>query len=104
MPLEVVTGPMFSGKTDALIARFRAAEQAGVGVVAIKPARDDRHPRDVIVSHSGRSVPALAAADAQEAHLLAGGAALVLFDEIQFFSPELVDAAEALGRAGATVV
>ncbi|MDX6474907.1 MAG: Thymidine kinase, partial [Gaiellaceae bacterium] len=44
--LEVICGPMFSGKTDALIARFESARVAGREVTALKPARDGRHSPD----------------------------------------------------------
>jgi len=91
---------MFSGKTDALIARYEQARDEGRTAVAFKPARDGRHAPDRIVSHSGRSIPACAVASLQ------GGddADLVLIDEIQFFGPELAAAVDALRARGADVV
>ena len=58
--LELLCGPMFSGKTDELIRRVRAARAEGRRAVVVKPAIDDRHPRDVVVSHAGQSVDAIA--------------------------------------------
>jgi len=91
---------MFSGKTDALIARYEQARDAGRTVVAVKPVRDGRHAPDRIVSHSGRAIPARSvdSLDAGE------GAELVLVDEIQFFSPELAAAVDALRDRGVDVV
>lgn len=46
--LEVITGPMFAGKTTELLRRLREAAQMGAAVAAIKPAIDDRyHPTDL---------------------------------------------------------
>src|SRR2546421_12908574 len=70
--LEVVCGPMFSGKTDALITRHEHARGAGTTVVAFKPVRDARHAPDRIVSHSGREIPAVSVGSPDEVAVLGG--------------------------------
>jgi len=100
--LEVICGPMFSGKTDLLIARFEQAREAGTNVLAVKPARDGRHAPDRIVSHSGREIPAISVRS--PAGALGRGSELVLMDEIQFFEPELGTTVASLRAAAVEVV
>jgi thymidine kinase len=102
--LEVVCGPMFSGKTDALIDRFERAIADGTTVVAIKPARDGRHLPDRIVSHSAREIPARSVDSAEDVRALGASNELVLIDEIQFFEPALSVALKALRDQGVEIV
>jgi thymidine kinase len=102
--LEVICGPMFSGKTDRLIARFDRAREEALTVVALKPARDGRHLPDRIVSHSGREIPARAVRSADDVRAVGEPAGLVLIDEIQFFDPELGPALDWLRARGVAIV
>jgi thymidine kinase len=97
--LEVLCGPMFSGKTDELIARARARE-----ALVFKPAIDTRHPRDRVVSHSGASIEAVAVAGSAELLEAAGDAEVVAIDEVQFFDAGLMEAVELLRARGSNVV
>jgi thymidine kinase len=101
--LELLCGPMFSGKTDELIRRVRAALAEGRRAAVLKPAIDDRHPRDVVVSHSGQSVDAVAIAD-DDFLGAAGDAEVVFVDEVQFFDAGLAEAIELLRARGSDVV
>ena len=51
--IEVVVGPMFSGKSEELIRRLRRAEIAKQRVQIFKPVIDQRYAKSGIVSHSG---------------------------------------------------
>ena len=51
--LEVVCGPMFSGKSEEMIRRLRRAEIAGQRVILFKPRIDDRYDAADVVSHAG---------------------------------------------------
>ena len=55
--IEVVVGPMFSGKSEELIRRLRRAEIARQRVQIFKPAIDERYAANEIVSHSGLGIP-----------------------------------------------
>ena len=50
--VEVITGSMFSGKSEELIRRLRRAQIARQKVQIFKPLVDDRYGDDHIVSHS----------------------------------------------------
>ncbi|AUV82156.1 thymidine kinase [Salinigranum rubrum] len=53
--VEVVTGSMFSGKTEELLRRLRRAEIAGQEVAVFSPAVDDRYGKTTVGSHDGRT-------------------------------------------------
>src|ERR1700720_348342 len=50
--IEVITGSMFSGKSEELIRRLRRAQIARQKVQIFKPVLDNRFSEDHIVSHS----------------------------------------------------
>ncbi|PSQ46534.1 thymidine kinase [Halobacteriales archaeon SW_6_65_15] len=52
--IEVITGCMFSGKTEELLRRLRRAEIAGQDVAVFKPSLDDRYGEETVGSHDGR--------------------------------------------------
>jgi thymidine kinase len=86
---ELVTGPMFAGKTQLLLARLSAAEALGQRILAVKPNVDSRWPNE-IVSHSGNRRRALIVRDGSELLEHVDGHAIVGVDEGQFFGRELV--------------
>src|SRR5437867_1716875 len=55
--IEVVTGSMFSGKSEELIRRLRRAQIARQKVQIFKPFVDDRYDDGHIVSHSDMRLP-----------------------------------------------
>jgi thymidine kinase len=61
--LEVVCGPMFSGKSEELIRRLRRAEIAGQRVLIVKPRIDNRYDIAHVVSHAGARMRAVAVDD-----------------------------------------
>lgn len=54
--IEVITGSMFSGKTEELIRRLRRAQYAGLKVEIFKPSVDIRYSETSVVSHDERSI------------------------------------------------
>lgn len=54
--IEVIVGPMFSGKSEELIRRLRRAEIAKQRVQIFKPLIDERYSKTDIVSHSGLGI------------------------------------------------
>ena len=84
--LEVVCGPMFSGKSEELIRRLRRAEIAGQRALIVKPRIDDRYDIGHVVSHAGAKMRAVAVARADEIPGLANGYDVIGIDEVQFFA------------------
>ena len=105
--VEVVTGSMFSGKTEELLRRLRRAEIAGQSVAAFAPALDDRYGTATIGSHAGQRIEATVVdetAPGPEIRDALNGASVVAVDEANFFSDALVDACESLAADGRRVI
>jgi len=96
--VEVITGGMFSGKTEELLRRLRRAEIAGQDVAAFTPAIDDRYGAATIGSHAGNQWAATAIDPGEEPaipeHL--DGEQVVAIDEGNFFEPSLVEVVQTL--------
>lgn len=102
--LEVVCGPMFSGKSEELIRRLRRAEIAGQRALIVKPRIDDRYDIGHVVSHAGAKMRAVAVPAASEIPGMVEGYDVVGVDEVQFFGPEIVFVIDTLVERGMRVV
>jgi len=103
--VEVICGPMFSGKSEELIRRMVRYQIARVPTQTFKPAIDDRYGQAQVVSHSALSVAAEPVADSaallravQERTVVVG------IDEGQFFDMGLVEVVERLAAAEKRVI
>jgi thymidine kinase len=102
--LEVVCGPMFSGKSEELIRRLRRAEIAGQRALIVKPRIDDRFDLGHVVSHAGATMRAVAVARPEEIPGLVESYEVVGVDEVQFFGREIVLVLDGLVEHGLRVV
>jgi thymidine kinase len=103
--IEVICGPMFSGKTEELIRRLRRAELARMRVVSFKPSRDNRYDADHIVSHSSQRRDGRAVRDSAELRAVVPAEAQVVgIDEVQFFDAGIVEVVDGLADAGKRVI
>jgi thymidine kinase len=102
--LEVVCGPMFSGKSEEMIRRLRRAEIAGQRVILFKPRIDDRYDAADVVSHAGVRMSAVPVDGCAELVARSRSADVVGIDEVQFFEAGIVDAALTLASDGARVI
>lgn len=111
--LEVITGCMFSGKTEELIRRLERVRIAGRTFLLFKPTIDDRYAMEAVVTHYGREFAALSLAPGEESmnrlfetvgtqRLTA--ASVVAFDEGNFFSEQLPAVCEELVGLGKRVI
>src|SRR5262245_48183264 len=95
--IEIVCGPMFSGKSEELIRRLRRARIARKRVQVFKPAIDDRYAHDEIVSHGDQRMKSDVVTDAKDILAKIDWRTQVIgVDESNFFGPELVDIAQQL--------
>jgi thymidine kinase len=103
--VEVVTGSMFSGKSEELIRRVRRAQIARQRVQLFKPRVDDRYAEDEIVSHSDMKMPSQTVTTAREIlDLLDDRTEVVAVDEAQFFDGSLVGVVDGLANRGLRVI
>jgi len=103
--IEVITGSMFSGKSEELIRRLRRAQIARRKVQIFKPLIDIRYSEEHIVSHSDMKIESLAVTTASEILAAVGmDTEVVGIDEGQFFDHELVRVANQLADLGKRVI
>ncbi|WP_442862619.1 thymidine kinase [Brevibacterium sp. UCMA 11754] len=104
--LNVIAGPMFSGKSEELMRRVRRAKIAGVNVLVLSHSLDTRSDLSAITSHDGINIPAVPVGDVETLAELARAEdyELVAIDEAQFFGPDLVPTVFDLVERGAAVI
>jgi len=102
--IEVITGSMFSGKTEELIRRLRRAQFAGQKVEIFKPSIDKRYSETRVVSHDDKSIISTPVDNASAILLLAGDVEVVGIDEAQFFDDSIIEICNALADNGVRIV
>lgn len=103
--IEVICGPMFSGKSEELIRRLRRAMIARKRVQVFKPTIDTRYSQNEIVSHSdARMRSEVVATPAEILACLDWRTEVIGIDEANFFGPELANVAQQLADSGKQVI
>jgi thymidine kinase len=103
--IEVITGSMFSGKSEELIRRVRRAQIARQHVQVFKPQFDDRFSESHVVSHSDLRIPSENVASARALlEAVRPDTEVVGIDEGQFFDLELPMVCNSLADAGRRVI
>jgi thymidine kinase len=103
--IEVICGPMFSGKSEELIRRLRRAMIARKRVEVFKPVIDDRYSNDEIVSHGDLRMKSQVVSNAEEiTSRIDWRSEVVGIDEANFMGPGLVEVAQRLADSGKQVI
>ena len=102
--IEVITGSMFSGKTEELIRRLRRAQYAGLKVEIFKPSLDNRYSETRVVSHDEKSIVSTPVDNPSAILLLSGEVDVVAIDEAQFFDNSIVNVCNNLADSGVRVI
>jgi thymidine kinase len=103
--IEVVCGPMFSGKSEELIRRLRRAEIARQRVQIFKPGIDQRYGDDHIVSHSSLKIRSVGVKDAADLESkLDLRTEIIGIDEAQFLGMGMVDLVIRLADMGKRII
>ena len=103
--LEVITGPMFCGKTDELLRRLRRAIIAKQKIQVFKPGFDIRYSNEKVTSHAGNEYDASPIENTSEIlALLNNDVTLVAIDEAQFFEQEIISVVQDLVDQGMRVI
>ena len=103
--IEVITGGMFSGKSEELIRRIRRAEIARQRTQIFKPAIDDRFELKRVVSRDNRGMDAIAVSSSANLRTnVVFGVKVVGIDEVQFFDDEIVNVCMELADGGVRVI
>jgi thymidine kinase len=103
--VEVITGSMFSGKTDELIRRLRRARIARQKIQVFKPSLDTRFSEHRVTSHAGTEFGATPVDTASRIdELLESETTVVGIDEAQFFDAPIVQVVQMLADRGLRVI
>ncbi len=103
--IEVITGPMYAGKTEELIRRVKRLEYAEQNVIVFKPTIDNRYAANEVVSHNNtrtRSINITKAAEIMT--YVEKDTDVVAIDEVQFLDEEAVAICEYLADHGVRVI
>jgi thymidine kinase len=102
--IEVITGSMFSGKTEELIRRLKRAQIAKLNVEIFKPKIDVRYDENDIVSHNQNTIRSTPINTAEEILLLSGNCDVVGIDEAQFLDQSIIEVCNKLSFQGKRVI
>nr|XP_054312648.1 thymidine kinase, cytosolic isoform X2 [Pongo pygmaeus] len=100
--IQVILGPMFSGKSTELMRRVRRFQIAQYKCLVIKYAKDTRYSSS-FCTHDRNTMEALPACLLRDVAQEALGVTVIGIDEGQFF-PDIVEFCEAMANAGKTVI
>jgi len=103
--IEVICGPMFSGKSEELIRRLRRAMIARKRVEVFKPTIDNRYSEDEIVSHGDSRMNSQVVKDAAEImDRIDWRSEVIGIDEANFMGEKLIDVSQRLADSGKQVI
>ena len=89
--IEVICGPMFSGKTAELLRRISRVSYSKKKLLAFKPKADDRYSKDFIVSHDGEKINCIVEDINEKILDFANQADVFAFDEVQFYDISIIE-------------
>ena len=103
--IEVITGPMFAGKSEELIRRIKRLEYAHKKTLVFKPKIDNRYSENEIVSHSKIKTRSINIETAQDIlKYVDCDTEAVVIDEVQFLDHEIIHVVEELANRGIRVI
>ncbi|MGL4732173.1 MAG: thymidine kinase [Fusobacteriaceae bacterium] len=106
--IEVVTGSMFSGKSEELIKRLRRVRYGKQSLVVFKHSSDKRYDEVKLASHSQNFIEAIPANSVEEMYRIVKeeypDVEVIGVDEVQFFGHEVVEFCEAMANEGKRVI
>ena len=102
--IEVICGPMFSGKTEELIRRLVRAQIAKKTVHIFKHSTDNRYSEDYIVSHNKNRIKCHSLNDTNQIMYLSDNIDIIGIDEAQFFDESIIDVSNNLAKEGKRII
>ncbi|XP_075701335.1 thymidine kinase, cytosolic isoform X2 [Rhinoderma darwinii] len=101
--IQVILGPMFSGKSTELMRRVRRFQVAQYRCILIKYAKDTRYSKEQLATHDRHTMSAVSACNLADVFSEALIYSVIGIDEGQFF-PDVVEFCEDMANKGKTVI
>ncbi|XP_062581001.1 thymidine kinase, cytosolic-like isoform X2 [Saccostrea cucullata] len=101
--IQLIFGPMFSGKTTELMRRMKRYQIASYKCLVIKYSKDDRYEKEGISTHDRQTLPAIPADVLEQIKAEAENYEVIGIDEGQFF-PDVVEFCDEMAECGKTVI
>ncbi|XP_033751034.1 thymidine kinase, cytosolic-like [Pecten maximus] len=101
--IQLIIGPMFSGKTTELMRRLKRYQIANYKCLVIKYSKDDRYEKEGLATHDRQTLPAVAAERLADMEVLSEGYNVIGVDEGQFF-PDVVSFCDDMAENGKIVI
>jgi thymidine kinase len=103
--IEVITGPMFAGKTEELLRRVKRLEYAKKNIIVFKPVIDNRYAETEVVSHNKNKTKSVNIQKAEDMFMhVTKDTEVIVIDEVQFLDSATVDVINAFANAGKRVI
>lgn len=102
--IEVICGPMFSGKTEELLRRLKRSIIAKNKVAVFKPKIDNRYSDEFVVSHNNNSIKSITIDNSNEILELSKDINIIGIDEIQFFNIDIIEICIKLANKGKRII
>lgn len=103
--LEMICGPMFSGKSEELIRRLKRTILAGMPTIIFTPKIDNRYLENHICSHDGKQLEAVPISHIEEVlEHVTDETKVIGIDEVQFLDGEIVSVIMKLVNEGKRVI
>ena len=103
--IEVITGPMFAGKSEELLRRINRLKYAKKKYLVFKPEIDNRYSDDAVVSHQKHSEKAINVKKGTDIlKYITPNLDVVCIDEANFFDESIVDVVDVLANRGLRVI
>tara|TARA_Y100001970_G_scaffold71857_1_gene91236 strand:+ start:1605 stop:2144 length:540 start_codon:yes stop_codon:yes gene_type:complete len=102
--IEVICGPMFSGKTEELIRRLVRAQIAKKTVNIYKHSTDNRYSEDYIVSHNKNRIKCHSVKNTDQILKLSKNIDIIGIDETQFFNESIINTCNQLANYGKRII
>ena len=98
--IEIICGPMFSGKTEELIKRAKKEITSKKNISVFKPSIDNRYSQNNIVSHNKNKIKCNIIDSAKEMLNFSLNTNIFFIDEAQFFDKGIIQVCKQLTNQG----
>ncbi|TVY12149.1 thymidine kinase [Candidatus Phytoplasma pini] len=104
--IEVICGPMFSGKTTKLIEKVRLLIFSNFKFLVLKPEIDNRYSsKEELVTHNSKTIPCLMIKKSKDIfNFIEKDTSFLIIDEIQFFDKEIESILNHLSYKGLNII